>query len=319
MGRCIFVAMEGDDAVGKKLVGTHYTPGDLDDTDVTRPLWRYLDLSLTKPDGSTAKLQLARPMWWIESAGAKPGATFDLSLLEAGIEGKALVLAVRPCDADSREGDSKYGLVIGTIEHQNAVVFTLTFDNDTAHSLGVTATHPIYSLDRDDFAPAGDLKLRERVLTLGGELTLTSKVEQPNRQTVYNLEVHRDHVYHVSQDGILAHNTGLDCLMAVKKAINSDIVHAVEQAVNKGIVSGSEKHIIENELRELSKAITKARSFPVGTVRDPGNILPRLDSVLVPLERGGAAVYEVGKNGTARLRTLLNAEEFAKAIEKLVK
>lgn len=218
-GRIVEVSGSAGD-VRSQILGSRYVPGSLDATDVTRPLWRYVALQLTKPDGSAAKLEVARPLWWLESTGAKPGATIDLAMHEAGIEGNAEVLAIRPCDADSREGDPARGLVIATIEHQNAIVWDLVFDGDAAKSLGVTATHPIYSLDRDDFVPAGELELNERVLTVSGELTLTSKTERPTRQTVYNLEVHRDHAYHVSQDGILAHNTGLACGTNLCKALS---------------------------------------------------------------------------------------------------
>lgn len=222
------VIVEAADDAGKKessIIGTHYKPGDLDATDVTRPLWRYIDLSLTKPDGSKARLSVARPLWWLEATGAKPGATIDLAMHEAGVEGAAVVLRIRTCDADSREGDSKYGLVIGTIEHHNAVVLDLTFDGDSPQSLGVTASHPLYSFDRDDWIPAGELEIDEQVLTISGAAELTAKVDRPGRHTVYNIEVHRDHAYHVTQDGLLAHNTGVgDCIRLMRK-FNGPIHH----------------------------------------------------------------------------------------------
>jgi len=57
------------------------------------------------------------------------------------------------------------------------------------------------------------------------------------------------------------------------------------------------------------------RAFAQGHL-DPGNIIPRTDSVLVPY-RAGAAVYEVAKNGTAALRTVLSEAEFALAKLKI--
>jgi hypothetical protein len=55
--------------------------------------------------------------------------------------------------------------------------------------------------------------------------------------------------------------------------------------------------------------------FPAGTIPDPGKIISRADSVLVPF-RNGAAVYEASKNGTARLQTVLSAAEFTAAKAK---
>ncbi len=94
-------------------------------------------------------------------------------------------------------------IVTGKIKHHNAEVWDLVFNNDTAKPLGVTANHPIYSFDRDDWVAAGELRIHEKVRTLDGTATLTSKSKRPTRETVYNLEVHRVHAYHVSQFGIL--------------------------------------------------------------------------------------------------------------------
>lgn len=232
------VVSEEEPGKYRDLLGSRYVPGDLDATDVTRPLWRYVSLVLEKPDGSEAKLQVARPLWWFEETGAKVGASIDLSMHEVGIEGTARVLTVGPCDVDSRENKPGANIVIGKIEHQNAVVWDLVFNGNGAKPLGVTANHPIFSFDRDDWVPAGDLRINEKVLTADGLATLTGKSERPGRHTVYNLEVHRSHSYYVSQFGILAHNTGIGCDLAtftfrgarrldgLREATHADIVKA---------------------------------------------------------------------------------------------
>ena len=130
---------------------------------------------------------------------------------EVGIEGIARVTWIGPCEVDSRENTAGSEIVIGTIKHENATVLNLVFNNDTGNPLGVTANHPIYSHDRDGWYPAGDLKIGEQVQTVDGTATLTSRSEDPEKKTVYNLEVHRAHTYYVSQFGILAHNTGIGC------------------------------------------------------------------------------------------------------------
>jgi hypothetical protein len=56
-------------------------------------------------------------------------------------------------------------------------------------------------------------------------------------------------------------------------------------------------------LRDLSTKITKAGEFPAGAIRDSA----RADRVLVPVGNDGMAVYQVGANGTAKLKTVLNA------------
>jgi hypothetical protein len=88
-------------------------------------------------------------------------------------------------------------------------------------------------------------------------------------------------------------------LPMVTKAVNSDIIHAVERAVERGVMK--DPKAAGEALRELSKTITQARSFPAGSVIDP----LRSDSVKVPFGEGGWAIYEVTKKATAILRTVI--------------
>lgn len=193
------------------ILGTRYVVGDLDATDITPALWRSLDLEMPKPDGSLAELSVLRPLWWIEETGARVGETIDLGMYEIGISGMANVLKVGPCEVDSRDNSKGSQIVTGKIKHHNAEVWDLVFNNDTAKPLGVTANHPIYSADRNDWVTACELRLNENVRTIDGTATLTGKSRRLGRHTVYNLEVHRSHAYHVSQFGLLAHNTGIHC------------------------------------------------------------------------------------------------------------
>ena len=205
------VAREEGDTTEYDILATRYSPGDIDATDVTRTLWRHSNLTLTKPDGSEAKLSVGRPLWWYKASEAKVDGEVDLAMHEVGIEGISKVLSITPLDADSRENDQGMNLVIGKIEHHNAEVWELFFNNGMTKPLGVTANHPIMSADRNEWVPAGELRINEKVKTADGTVTLTAKSAHPTRETVYNLEVHRSHSYHVSQFAILAHNTGIGC------------------------------------------------------------------------------------------------------------
>jgi hypothetical protein len=166
---------------------------------------------MPKPDGSIAELSVIRPLWWLQGTGAAVGGSIDIGLHEIGLSGEATVLAIGPCDVDSRETRPGMSIVTGTIRHRNATVWDLTFGDRTEETLGVTANHPLYSETRHAWIPAGDLQLDEVVRTLNGHSTLTARTQRPTRETVFNLEVHRSHAYHVSAIGVLAHNTGLPC------------------------------------------------------------------------------------------------------------
>lgn len=206
------VATEEGDDTDYDILGTRYVVGDVDATDITPALWRFFQLKMPKPDGSIAELSVCRPLWWQQETGAKLNSTIDLGLQEIGISGEADVLAITACDVDSRDNPKRRNIVTGKIKHHNAEVWDLVFNNKAADPLGVTANHPIYSFDRNDWVPAGELDIEEKVQTINGTATLTSKSKRPGRETVYNLEVHRSHAYQVSQLGILAHNSSvLDC------------------------------------------------------------------------------------------------------------
>ena len=251
-----------------------YVPGSLDDSDVTPDTWRSLDLTLEKPDGSRASVQLLRPLWWLEQTGAREGGIVDLTMREMGLAGNATINKIRPCTADSRDAKPGTQIVIGKIRHENAIVWDLVFDNDAAHPLGVTANHPIYSADRDDWVPAGEIEIGEHVRTRFGTAKLTGKSQRPGRHEVYNIEVHRAHNYYVSQFGILAHNTGLDC--------------------------GQGTPIVTKEV--------KVRPTPGGDGATSTHILERVDgevnSVTHQVTKDGEVLHQhqthVGKHGTER-------------------
>lgn len=94
---------------------------------------------------------------------------------------------------------------------------------------------------------------------------------------------------------------GLDCLPPVKKAVNSNLPHAADRGVERGVFS-SAKDATE-KLKELSKKITKDKSWPDGAFLDPS----KSNRVLVPVGDGGLAVYQVANNATAKLKTVLIA------------
>ncbi len=102
--------------------------------------------------------------------------------------------------------------------------------------------------------------------------------------------------------GILVHNNPCaNTSFAVKKAVNSNLPHAVDRGVSRGVFKSKEE--ASKALKALSKKIS-SEGFPEGTIVDPS----KADRVLVPIGNGGKAVYQVGGNGTAKLKTVLIAK-----------
>jgi RHS repeat-associated protein len=89
-------------------------------------------------------------------------------------------------------------------------------------------------------------------------------------------------------------------LPKVVKAVNSKLAHAAERAAEHGISSSVEE--AAEALRALSNEITKS-GLPPGTILDSAHT----DRVLVPFGKRGYAVYQIAKNATAKLKTVLIA------------
>ncbi len=167
--------------------------------------WRGLEIR--KDDGSVIDISLLRPNWWLNKAGAEVGAMIALSIPEMGVEGDAKVLRMTPSSVDSRKAAPGQRVVTGTFAHSNAKVLDLYFNDDSSNPLGVTANHPLWSANRDDWIEAGELEIGEYVETKDGVAQLTERRQRPGRHKVHNIEVHKDHNYYVSDLGILAHNS----------------------------------------------------------------------------------------------------------------
>ena len=87
-----------------------------------------------------------------------------------------------------------------------ANVVRITLANGT--EIRATDVHPVWSVDREDWVPAGKLEPGEHVDTLSGPVAVASVEPLDRHPAVYNLEVHGEHVYRIAVDGVLVHNAG---------------------------------------------------------------------------------------------------------------
>ena len=97
--------------------------------------------------------------------------------------------------------------------HESTDVWAIRFDNGSLpatgcrqDSLGVTGSHPIYSLDANRWVLASTLSTGNQVLTKSGAATVTSVKKLSGRRKVYNLEVRDLHNFLVGDCGVVVHN-----------------------------------------------------------------------------------------------------------------
>ena len=151
---------------------------------------------------------------------------------ELEIDGLAEVTAVRECPPIA-EGEGR--VVTGRFVTREAVnVITVTLTNGT--EIRATDVHPIWSVDREDWVPAGKLEPGEQVDTLGGPVAVANVERLESRVDVHNIEVHGEHVFRVTADGVLVHNAcpeyAIDTYSALRKiAAGTDyqVHHLIER------------------------------------------------------------------------------------------
>ena len=73
--------------------------------------------------------------------------------------------------------------------------------------LDVTGNHPIFCKDYNDFIAAAKLKAGDCLRTRSGVAIVEYVAERPGTWNVHNLEIGESHVYYVTEQDVLVHNT----------------------------------------------------------------------------------------------------------------
>ena len=193
--------------LGERTIGQNPLREQVDD-DLPEPnqeSWRKLTLRLPKDNGKLLTVELLRSLDWIETEDASEGGAIFLDLVEMGAVGDAEVVAIEPCPPIQ---PGKGNVITGRFIHEveQGEVIELRFSNQP-EATRVTKNHPYWSVDREDFVPAGNLRDGETVDGLNGTTTVASITMSNYTGLVYNLEIHGQHVYRVGSRGLLAHNT----------------------------------------------------------------------------------------------------------------
>ena len=99
------------------------------------------------------------------------------------------------------------------------------YRSQATDTIGTTSNHPFWSVDRQAYVQAGQLRIGERLHTYSGDTKrVISKLARPGPQPVYNLEVFAEHVYYVGQDGLLVHNTYVAPKGAIGEALEQGAI-----------------------------------------------------------------------------------------------
>jgi hypothetical protein len=159
-------------------------------------------LDLFKADGTVVKAEFLRPREWGDRLGLRAGAPLPIAVTELEVEGDALVTAITPCPPIATGAGR---VVTGRFMTQAAgnLVRVVLADGTEFRA---TDVHPVWSVDREEWVPAGELLFGELLDTLAGPVAVERVERLESPLDVYNIEVHGEHVFRVTADGVLVHN-----------------------------------------------------------------------------------------------------------------
>lgn len=190
--------------VGRRVLT--YDEEDGEDVELPRDPadYRLLSLELQRQDASegVVAIQTLVEREWLAASQAKIGGWIYFAIDEMGIASPAKVVDIAPCP-ELEEGPGR--LVLSTFQTYEQGYLRLHLQGEDK-ALEVTENHQFYSLDRDDWVPAGKLQSGERLRGQAGEIVLTGIEVAADRVAFYNIEVDQDHNYFVTVLEILTHN-----------------------------------------------------------------------------------------------------------------
>ena len=146
----------------------------------------------------------------------------------------------------------------------------------------MTSNHSIYSADRLDFVPAGELRVGETLRNLDGVVRIESIEQLGTEERVYNLEIHGEHVFRVASSGVLVHNSsGAD---APVKGLNQTYNLGLQSS--RSSILGANRKIYSEFVENGGKLIVKRNVTRLGD--DGAQILGEFNSVnkTISLYRG---------------------------------
>ncbi len=124
--------------------------------------------------GDQVEIHLLRDQAWVEQHRVQVGEPVWLDLPEMAVCGPTMVQSLTPAPVPP---PGRRGLLTGWFQHSSGTVFDLTIEGES-QPLGVTATHPFWSVTRQQWVWVGDLGEGEALLALQGTYPRVRSVAQ---------------------------------------------------------------------------------------------------------------------------------------------
>jgi hypothetical protein len=257
--------------LGARIPTKNPKPWERDDSlpEPDQASWAKLSITMYRTDGGIVDAELIRPRSWIKSVGIEAGKLLPMNIEELQVKGSALVTSIDDCpeiagssqpDASARDLGSVVTARFCTREVHTIARVEILGPEDSIETITGTTIHPVWSEDKQDWVPLGELSPGEHLRCLGEGAAsdasyglqspasgLVLSVTIVNQAVpVYNIEVHGEHVYQVGELGLLVHNAGR-CLVRFGQEAETAIQLADDaaRAVANGFPHGVSTKLVE--------------------------------------------------------------------------
>ncbi|MFN7730527.1 MAG: polymorphic toxin-type HINT domain-containing protein [Pirellula sp.] len=194
-----------------------------------------------------------------------------MNLPELDVSGLAMVTSIDDCPpiADG-EGSVVTARFVTREVHIVASVDVLGSDGIVETITGTTI-HPIWSVDRQEWVPLGELVEGETLQGQDGLAVILSVTLSRVTQPVYNIEVHGEHVYQVGELGVLVHNVYPLDLSGAKALshLRYHAQHARETAVRQGLARPNSL----GDVQEFLSSVIRNGETRIGTWAQEGDVM----------------------------------------------
>jgi hypothetical protein len=195
--------------LGARIPTKNPKPWEYDDSlpEPDQATWAKVSITMHRNDGGIVDAELLRPRWWIAQHNIVAGKLLPMNIEELQVHGSAIVTSIDECPEIAGGEGSVVTATFKTREVNTVVRAEIIGPDGTIEKIEGTPIHPIWSVDRNDWVPLGELTEGETLQASGGIATVLSLALVTCSVPVYNIEVHGEHVYQVGELGLLVHNT----------------------------------------------------------------------------------------------------------------
>jgi hypothetical protein len=273
--------------------------------------WAKISITMRRTDGGIIDAELIRPRWWIAHHKIVAGQLLPMNIEELQVKGTAMVTSIGDCPEIAGGEGSVVTATFKTREVHSIVRAEILGPDGSIENIEGTPIHPIWSVNRNDWVPLGELIEGESLQAANGLATVLSLTRVSSSIPVYNLEVHGEHVFQVGDLGLLVHNSDPLCFRAINEL--DDIAIA---AGNRLMPKGSVGTILDHIQGYATKFISVSKSQAGAALYDTGRGVIKID-LLAAIKTGSTIVPHEQLLQVARrygrpidVKNVLDAQEF---------